>query len=437
MKKVKKVILYNITILILLLVVVEFVLFLLKFHPGIIGNQLGNIRNIEFQTGYTVDSSGIQKANQHVRYFVQKHIASNELAYNSEISKLNPKNASGVLYGISHNFLEVSKGIIKNDFANFIDSIKIKKNKDEIEQVYLNYIKSPFNTDGFRSIPFKNYISERKKVLLLGDSFTWGHNAKNISSSFPENLMAKGHIVFNTGISGTDLPQYAAIAEEYIKVLQPDIVIVNICAVNDFVKYDRIVSKDVPVYYLANAGAIYSCPKGICFYDKESIIQNLKSQYIIPTENSNINKLAAKTRISSQVWGILAEKNILGFEHSKNVQEFWKEAKDLEKNGSYSVNRKYLERIDSICQKYNTKLITSIIPDPRQLQIPNKILDEKMDGYSPYHLMMNLESSDYTKGRNGHFNEKGHQRYAEYLDSIIQTIPKKQIPINKKSEFPF
>jgi lysophospholipase L1-like esterase len=426
MNKRYKIFISNIIILLVLLIIVEIILSFNGYRPGITSNQLNitKLKDIQFESGYIVDSLGIQKSSKEASFFVKKHIASDEVDYTLEIDALHPKRASGTLYGIGRNFLEISKGIVENDFSIFINNIKTKDSKDEIEQVYLDYTKSPINSDGFRSIPFKDYNSERKKVLLLGDSFTWGHQVKNITSSFPENLMAKGHIIFNTGISGTDLPQYAAIAEQYIEILQPDIVIINICAINDFVKYDRKISQDVPIYYLTNIGPVFSCPQGVCFYEKDSIIQNLKNQYFIPTENSTADKLLAKTRITTQIWEILVQKDMFGFEYSQDVGKFWKAAENIEKNGSYSVNRKYLEKTDSICQKYNAKLITSIIPDASQIKISDEELNIKMDGYQPYHQIMNLESSDYKKGDN-HFNEKGHKKYAEYLDSLIQSIPKK------------
>lgn len=239
--------------------------------------------------------------------------------------------------------------------------------------------------------------------------------------------MTKGHIIFNTGISGTDLPQYAAIAEHYIEILQPDIVITNLCYPNDFVKYDRKVNKDLPVYYLSNVGAIYSCPMGVCFDNKDEIVKNLQAQDTIPVENSQIYNLMAKTRITTGIWALFEKKNMFGFKYSKQTRDFWEKADSINTNGSYSVNRKYLEKIDSTCQAHNAQLVTSIIPSPDQLIISDKELNVKMDGYQPYLQIKNLELSDYKQG-DGHFNEKGHKKYAEFLDSLIQAIPKKAIP---------
>ena len=59
----------------------------------------------------------------------------------------------------------------------------------------------------------------KKKVLMLGDSFLYGHSAENFTSSFANNLLAKGYYVYNTGISGADVTQYKAIADKYIPII--------------------------------------------------------------------------------------------------------------------------------------------------------------------------------------------------------------------------
>lgn len=88
-----------------------------------------------------VDSLGIQKADQNVRIAVQKHVASNQIGYTSEVDEFFAENRSGVLYGISYDFLKILKGIEKNDFADFIEKLKEKKKRMKLK-IYLLIIQN-------------------------------------------------------------------------------------------------------------------------------------------------------------------------------------------------------------------------------------------------------------------------------------------------------
>ena len=88
-----------------------------------------------------------------------------------------------------------------------------KDSLDDAEFAYLDYATAPVNEEGFKSIAFKKYETEKTSILLLGDSFTWGLTAVPSFKSFADVLAARGYVVYNTGIVGNDPAYYAAIAK--------------------------------------------------------------------------------------------------------------------------------------------------------------------------------------------------------------------------------
>jgi hypothetical protein len=109
------------------------------------------------------------------------------------------------------------------------------------------------NSDGFRSVEFKQYETTRTKILFLGDSFTWGGSANPITNCFVDIVRRRGYLTFNTGIPGTGPTQYAYIAEKYVPLLKPDIVAVTFYMGNDLKPPDPMLPYK-NLYHITNAG---------------------------------------------------------------------------------------------------------------------------------------------------------------------------------------
>jgi hypothetical protein len=111
------------------------------------------------------------------------------------------------------------------------------------------------NRDGFRSpefYPLPNSTST--SVVLLGDSFAWGANAIPLSQSFADLLRAEGYVVHNLGIPGTGPRQYRMLAEKYIPLLKPDVVIVALYLGNDVLAMEPTPPLGKPLYYVVKGG---------------------------------------------------------------------------------------------------------------------------------------------------------------------------------------
>lgn len=377
------------------IVIIGFIIFiLLEIGLRIFGLEQGQlykskwikkVDKLEIENTYIADSFGIFTVNNNT--------------LNNSIQ--NGGNEISALYH-DHNLT------INNAFNQFIKKIESQQQQTEFEKAVLEYNLNPVNQDGFYSIPFKQFPNEtRKKVLLLGDSFTWGHSTKNKTNSFANELLAKGYIVYNTGISGTDVAQYEAIAKKYIPKLQPDIVILNFYMGNDIVYYKRELKANHPVYYSTNAGNIMAFQNGTEFYSAHEAYNNvLKQMYITPSNWRQ--KIVCHSRVLTQVWRIWLHlgltTNLNNFEQKTPLQK--------------PACNKEIENIISICQNNNAEFKLMVIPDYLYGKTNVKdfpYLFENLD-----YTMSSITKNNY-KMSDGHFNDIGHYEYALFIDFLIKS----------------
>ncbi len=420
LKQYSKIILWNVVIFLILAVVLEYILYIKGFNPGMIENgyYFNKVDELIIKKGYQTDSTGITKIDSSMRDIIHQKISDKEYANYLNIDNTKDER---YLYKLSDHFLDVIQGNINNDFSHFIDSISHLELKNNIDSTYLEYIHYPINEDGFRSIPFKNHKTDKIKVLLLGDSFTWGHSAVSTPYSFAEVLSSLGYVVYNSGITATDPPQYVRIAEQYAPIIQPDIIIGNIYMGNDIVKWHREPQAYQAVFYNTNAGHLMSDASGTTFKSAQEVYDHYIRLTHIPP-HSTFNRMMSKTRVSTLTWAVLGKYRILGIGPWPNDYsiQFWKgESEKWARNGQ-TYNRIYQEQLDSIGRANEAIYISSIIPQNHKLDISDTELDSLFDGYSDYHINREFIPSDYQTGYDGHFNNQGHRNYALYLDKLIQ-----------------
>lgn len=103
------------------------------------------------------------------------------------------------------------------------------------------------NSIGFRDIEHNYKLKTKKRIMFIGDSFTFGDKTtqKNI---FVELLRykLKEYELFNCGVSGYGTAQEYLLLLKYFDVISPDIVFLTICF-NDV--YDNIGNYVVQGYY--------------------------------------------------------------------------------------------------------------------------------------------------------------------------------------------
>jgi len=259
--------LFGLLLCLVLLLLAEWALKKAGYKPAVL------IRNAGFsmpdtlivKADYATDSSGVMSVSKIGQQLVAQQVASGNYA-------------SGKLYGEMEYTLQKTVEAFVNilsksdtsEFAVYVQQLSAKNNADAVDSAVLQqYIHNPINSMGFRSIDFKNYHTQKTKVLLLGDSFTFGLTASPITNCFADLLLANNLCVFNTGITGADPAQYEAIAQYLIPLLKPDVVCINYDLSNDNMFYYRKPQSNRPAWHVTTAGWLDGHPFGFYITAKQ------------------------------------------------------------------------------------------------------------------------------------------------------------------------
>ncbi|MCB9185941.1 MAG: hypothetical protein H6601_04265 [Flavobacteriales bacterium] len=273
------------------------------------------------------------------------------------------------------------------------------------DSTLIQFAAEPVNSYGFYSIPFASACKGKGRVLMLGDSFTWGHSTSNKTKSFSNTLLARGYTVFNTGISGSDIPQYNLVFEQFFDQVQPDVVVVNLFMGNDIVPLERKPQAHVPIHYSTNAGNILSYQAGVLFPDMQSAYDNVMWNMTIPLTDK-FNLLMSKTVVTTIIWLGLVRFGLV--EHRFTTLPYLPTTYE---------SRGELQKLIDGCAEKRVPLIISIIP---QVEGKKLIGSEKtpavFEGMDFHEPEMNLDQYNID---DGHFNNDGHLAYANYLQELI------------------
>ncbi len=216
-------------------------------------------------------------------------------------------------------------------------------------------------------------------------------------------------------MSATDVAQYLAVAKEYIPVLKPDIVIVNFYLGNDITYYKRDVLPYTPVFFYTNAGVLMSCTQGEYFKNKEEAYDLYLHQWSVPENDNIINCVMAQTVITTMAWRALVKFKLANYGIS-DVAKYYHEA-DKRKYAKPYCNEE-LKQLKKIADENGATFILSSIPEVYTYTFnTKKDFPDLFEGLD--YVEMNVNKSDY-KLDDGHFNDAGHKRYADFLIQQIE-----------------
>lgn len=292
-----------------------------------------------------------------------------------------------------------------NELSQRFVSIQNNGARSAFDSLLAHYKEYPVNSDGFYSIPFQTKIVGKTKVLLLGDSFTWGHSSKNKTGSFANTLLARNHLVYNTGISGADMPQYMTILETYLDSMDPDVVVLNFYLGNDVSYYVRSPEPGLPIHFNTNAGNLMAFQDGVQFHNMHDAYDNIMRNTVIP-ETSVINRILSKTVISTLLWKVLVRLGIIHHDYFISAPR-----------PEIPICNAQMRDLMTFCAGRNKKLILSVIPDLVNGRLDDVASIPHLFDEIPYHEPeMTLDMFSH---QDGHFNERGHLFYANYLEKLI------------------
>lgn len=275
---------------------------------------------------------------------------------------------------------------------------------------------SRFNSDGFRSCEFNHSAENKTTVLFIGDSFTFGFDAQPFDRSFVDLVGQINPCIhaLNAGIPGADLATYAKVADLYIPKVQPDIVIVCLY-VNDMVFYPKkIIPGEINDIYMTDKGVLF---KENNFYKKDSIqvFDNHEEAYRALLSDFTTNYIQPK-----RLKWILEHSVLLA-----QVYE-WLDLSWSQRFGTIyeKVNHAqyYTEQIKETAIANGAVPIFTIIPHRSNLdKADNLELFQQMVTDTLY-FPKGIAESHYGTSPRIHFNNRGHQFYAQFLNEVLEGL---------------
>lgn len=262
----------------------------------------------------------------------------------------------------------------------------------------------------------------RTKILIIGDSFVYGMSSNPFFNSFADILLARGYMVYAAGVPGTDPAQYAAIAQKYIPIVKPDLVIVCFYEGNDFMHFPREPNKNQPHEHMTNAGFFTSNPLGSYLDPKQAYHYYLSLVSIPEIKEKSFNQFCSKSALGSLLWNAAYKLNKVS--HSAIARY---DSVLFSSPYSYSFTSSRLALIDSIGQQNQATILPVVIPDvfaihnkdKKNLTIDSLSL-HKIFSNKTYYTPINLISAeDFPKG-DYHFNNNGSLKFANFLDTLIK-----------------
>ncbi|MBX7183005.1 MAG: SGNH/GDSL hydrolase family protein [Bacteroidia bacterium] len=366
--------------------------------------------------GYYADEQGIFKIAPEVRQRADS-ILKNRVARRDFNSPLPiPPNYEGGLAYLPQENLDVFSGKSKSDLAKRLRSILQNKPQNCFDTLLLDYLYHPVNKHGFRSIAFSPLPTDQTRVMLLGDSYTWGQSAEDLTRCFADQLLADGFAVYNFGIPGADPAQYLAIAKTYIPIIKPDVIIVNVYGGNDIFYYHREPQPGVPLFYFTNAGCILNQPLHRYFNSPEIALDFALKTTFIP-KRTWFDKCCSLSSIGTLLWKFCAKMewvNIASLEY----EEYHREAASV-KLKEPAVNREY-QAIQNLAKQTGALCLVSFIPEVKMMTGLTSPDNYKGLNLGPDLLIeQKLELADYNIPQQ-HFNDAGHQKYAHFLRKELE-----------------
>ncbi len=362
--------------------------------------------------GYYADEFGIFKIENSIKQRIDAQIKLRveKGDFNSPITK-NSNDEIG-LASLPQHALSIISGNSKSDLTKLYHSIKSKKNWSAFDSLVVDYIFHPINENGFRSLSFRQVKSERKKVMLIGDSFTYGQSALDLSNSFADQLLADGFIVYNMGIPGADPAQYLAIAQRYLPIVKPDFLIINVYAGNDIIYYQRKPEPNVPLFYFTNAGCIMNHPLHKYLYSPQMALDFALSSTMIP-QRTYWDKFCSLTSTGTMVWKVMAK---IGWVSISPIEfeDYYSQAQKL-KLKAPSLNNE-LMLIKKLAIQANSKCLISFIPEVKGvLGLSSPAHYQGLNWEKDYLFFPDLKTEDYNISLQ-HFNDQGHYNYSKFLE---------------------
>ncbi|GEM_PF-677725 len=255
------------------------------------------------------------------------------------------------------------------------------------------------NAAGFRGNEFEKVDTARPRLLLIGDSFTWGAAADPLYNSFADRLQRNGYHVYNAGIPGTDPGQYARIAAKYVPRLRPQVTVVCLYLGNDLRLIPHPVQPGANLHYFSNAGFLRGYDdRGRYFENQAALLRHIRARKCGDCR-SIIDYFFFQTVLGKGVYLLL---------HPQRLP-----APDRR----FGWVRDALLRIADVTRRESSRLMIFLIPMAPWAQRESHAIERIQHLFSDLEWFFphNFDKNDYCRPPNRHFNNGGHLKFARFI----------------------
>ncbi len=315
-------------------------------------------------------------------------------------------------------FVSDSDGLFKlGSFKNSIDPT-CKERYPNIQSVLKTCKTDQF---GFRNSRFDIQDTLKERVMIIGDSYTFGFDAYPWDSSFCDMLpqLDTNLNVFNAGIPGADLATYENCVRIYTPIIRPKFIIVNLNK-GDIVQYNKVLqANENNDIYITNKGILFKenyhfkSDSLIVYSDYKNAYSYLKQNYTHHRfPNSLIKFLFNNSALLTL--SIIVMDSRLEFATSSDIH-----SKRYKKE---NCSTSYIQKIIEHGQENNATTIFSVIPGPPPFDKNTEISRvQLLAGNQKINYPDSLQETHYFKEKNkNHFNNLGHFIYAEHLLRLLR-----------------
>jgi hypothetical protein len=306
------------------------------------------------------------------------------------------------------------------------------------------------NKLGFREPDFNEYAvkSANKRVMILGDSFTFASGVREpftdiIKSLFKKDIH-KSVAVLNFGLPGFSTHNQIGVVKKYGYDIKPEIIVLAFYLGNDF-RENLVPINDTKIIngYLVNNTVAWA-GKTITLSDEElKRYSNLATKYHLSAHSMmqiiKVDKFGSEMTFIERTMRQLA----INFPQLKVFTDFVKQRLSLNAltglritvseyygvtNEEREITKKYLSELVNECRKVNSTLVVTIIPEHlgdydnrlKREAITKIIKDLNIQHYIDLFPYMSSNMDEYYSKKDDHLSPDGHVVVAESIVDYIR-----------------
>lgn len=278
------------------------------------------------------------------------------------------------------------------------------------------------NPQGFhdtQAFVYDDAFDDSLRVLMLGDSFTFGGTAE-IGSSFVETIESNlpDAVVWNTGIPGAGTNQAAASLSAFAPILNPQIAILGFY-LNDF--EDNMMPYDS--YFMGVDDTNYPLSIRQYMIDDNGTVTKLDSQsdlyyryFQVDPPQSELDRFVGTTRIGSLVLNT-----------GDAIQQMINKSNGIRLSKQVDATRQHLITLQDYVASHDIAFFVLLIPSREDLSAPTPRYLSALDLFNelgiPYiDPLDDLILTDYAPDPDIHWSTEGHVKVGDMLTECLVTF---------------